>query len=150
MVQTVIGINSPMMQMPDKKRKQMDYKKELQEIIDQVESAKNRLAEVTEAMDFDDKEVDSLDEALDALDDAIDIMTDSLEEIVKSLIAKLQNKYHVSAAEVDEQDTHQIIVIGVAAIVPHNAMADSLMDDISLFVEENTEAEIIDEEREIR
>ena len=70
--------------------------------------------------------------------------------IVKSLIAKLQNKYHVSAAEVDEQDTHQIIVIGVAVIVLHNAMADSLMDDISLFVEENTEAEIIDEEREIR
>ena len=70
--------------------------------------------------------------------------------IVKSLIAKLQNRYHVSAAEIDEQDTHQIIVIGVAAIVPHNAMADSLMDDISLFVEENTETEIIDEEREIR
>ena len=69
---------------------------------------------------------------------------------IKSLIAKLQNRYHVSAAEIDEQDTHQIIVIGVAAIVPHNAMADSLMDDISLFVEENTEAEIIDEEREIR
>ena len=70
--------------------------------------------------------------------------------VVKSLIAKLQNKYHISAAEVDEHDTHQIIVIGVAAIVPHNAMADSLMDDMSLFVEENTEAEIIDEEREIR
>ena len=31
-----------------------------------------------------------------------------------------------------------------------NAMADSLMDRISLFVEENTDAEIIDEEREIR
>ena len=71
-------------------------------------------------------------------------------KIVKSLISKLQNRYHVSAAEIDEQDIHQTIVIGVAAIVPHNAMADSLMDDISLFVEENTEAEIIDEEREIR
>ena len=70
--------------------------------------------------------------------------------LVKSLLAKLQHKYHVSTAEVDEQDTHQIIVISVAAIVPHKAMADSLMDDISLFVEENTEAEIIDEEREIR
>ena len=70
--------------------------------------------------------------------------------LVKSLIAKLQNRYHVSAAEIDEQDTHQIIVIGVAAIVPHNAMADSLMDELSLFVEENTEAEIIDEQREIR
>ena len=70
--------------------------------------------------------------------------------IVKSIIARLQNKFHVSAAEIDEQDVHQVIVIGVAAVVPHNAMADSLMEKISLFVEENTEAEIIDEEREIR
>ena len=69
--------------------------------------------------------------------------------IVKSLIAKLRNRFNVSASEIDEQDTHQIIVIGVAAIVPHNAFADSMMEDISQFVEENTEAEIIDEEREI-
>ena len=70
--------------------------------------------------------------------------------IVKSLIAKLQNKFHVSAAETDEQDVHQIIVIGVAFIVPDNAFADSAMEEISAFVEENTEAEIIGEEREIR
>lgn len=70
--------------------------------------------------------------------------------IVKSLIAKLQNRFHVSVAEIDEQDTHQIIVISVAAIVPHNAMAESLMDKISVFVEENCEAEILDEDREIR
>lgn len=70
--------------------------------------------------------------------------------IVKSILAKLQNRFHVSAAEIDEQDTHQIIVIGVAAIVPHNAQADSLMENISRFVEENCEAEIIGEEREIR
>ena len=70
--------------------------------------------------------------------------------LVKSLVAKLQNRFHVSAAEVDEQDVHQIIVIGVAAIVPHNAMADSLMDDISRFLEESTEAEILEEEREVR
>ena len=70
--------------------------------------------------------------------------------IVKSILAKLQNRFHVSAAEIDEQDTHQIIVIGVAAIVPHNAQADSLMENISRFVEENCEAEIIDEERELR
>lgn len=70
--------------------------------------------------------------------------------IVKSLIAKLQNKYHVSAAEIDEQDTHQIIMIGIAAIVPYSALADSMMDDISLFIEENTEAEILEEQREIR
>ena len=70
--------------------------------------------------------------------------------IVKSLLARLQNKFHVSAAEIDEQDTHQFIVMGIAAIVPHNAMADSLMDEISHFVEENCEAEVVQEEREIR
>ncbi len=70
--------------------------------------------------------------------------------IVKSIIAKIQNKFHVSVAEIAGQDIHQIIVIGVAAIVPHNAMADSLMDEISSFVEENTEAEIVDEMREMR
>ena len=46
--------------------------------------------------------------------------------IVKSILARLQNRFHVSAAEIDEQDTHQIIVIGVAAIIPNNAVADSL------------------------
>ena len=70
--------------------------------------------------------------------------------IVKSIIAKLQNKFHVSAAETDEQDIHQIIVIGVVFIVPYNALADSMMDEISQFVEENTEAEILDEMREMR
>lgn len=70
--------------------------------------------------------------------------------IVKSLIAKLQNKFHISAADIDEQDTHDIIVIGVAAIVPHSAMADSVIDGISDFLYESTDAEIIGEEREVR
>ncbi len=70
--------------------------------------------------------------------------------IVRSLTAQLQNRFHVSAAETDEQNTHQIIVLGVASIVPHRALADSLMDEISAFVEENTDAEILEEIREIR
>lgn len=70
--------------------------------------------------------------------------------IVKSLIAQLQNKFHVSAAETGEQDTHQIIVIGAAAVVPHSALADGLMDEISQFVETATDAELLEETREIR
>lgn len=70
--------------------------------------------------------------------------------VVKSLITQLQNRFHVSAAELDEQDTHQSIVIGVAAIVPHNAIADSLMEKISQFVESASEAEVWEETREIR
>ena len=70
--------------------------------------------------------------------------------IVKSLTVKLQNRFHVSASEIGEQDTHQIIVIGAAAIVPNAGMADSVMDEISAFVESSTDAEIVDEIREIR
>ena len=70
--------------------------------------------------------------------------------IVKSLVSQLQNRFHVSASEIDEQDTHQIIVIGVAAVVPHNALADSLMDEISQFVETATDAQLLEETREIR
>ncbi|MDO5325435.1 MAG: DUF503 domain-containing protein [Clostridia bacterium] len=70
--------------------------------------------------------------------------------IVQSLIVKLQNRFHVSAAEIDEQDIHQLIVIGTAAVVPHQALADSLMDEIFQFIEENTDAEVLDEIREIR
>lgn len=69
--------------------------------------------------------------------------------VVKSLIAKLRNEFNVSVAEVGEQDIHQIIVIGVAAIVAHNAQADSVMEEIREFVEESTEAEILDIEREM-
>ena len=70
--------------------------------------------------------------------------------IVKSLIGQLQNRFHVSAAETDKQDVHQIIVISAAAVVPHSAMADSVMEEISRYVEENSEAEILEEIREIR
>ena len=70
--------------------------------------------------------------------------------VVRSLVAKIQNRFHASVAEIDEQDTHQIIVIGVAVIVPNNALADHLMEEICSFIEANTDAEMLDETREIR
>ena len=44
--------------------------------------------------------------------------------VVKSLLGKIRSRYAVSAAETEEQDIHQTIVIGVAAIVAHAAQAD--------------------------
>ena len=70
--------------------------------------------------------------------------------IIQSLLAKLQNRFHVSAAEIGEQDVHQFIMIGMAVIVPHNAMADKLSAEITKFIEEKTEAEIVETTREIR
>lgn len=70
--------------------------------------------------------------------------------IVKSIIAKIENQFRVSVAEIGGQDIHQFIVIGVASIVPNQAYADSMMDEISKFLEEITDAEILDETREMR
>ena len=83
--------------------------------------------------------------------------------VVKSLLSKMRNKFNVAVAEVGEQDIHQTIVIGVAGFVPHRApiahllrfiypkaaKADSVMEEIRYFIEESTEAEITDMEREI-
>lgn len=70
--------------------------------------------------------------------------------IVKSLTARIQNTFHISVVEAAQQDNHQIIVIGIAAAVPDGAYADALMEKISAFVDQNTDAEVLHEEREIR
>ena len=36
--------------------------------------------------------------------------------VVKSIVQKLKNKFNISVAEVESQDIHQIIVIGIAGI----------------------------------
>ena len=69
---------------------------------------------------------------------------------VNSLLARMREKFRVSAAETGSQDAHQIIVITAAAVVPNRAVADSVMDSLSRFTEDNTDAEILEEIREIR
>lgn len=70
--------------------------------------------------------------------------------IVKSLLARIRNQFHVSVAEVEEQDTHQIIVIGIASIAAYNTQAESIMEEIIQYVEQNTDAEVMNIEKEIR
>lgn len=70
--------------------------------------------------------------------------------VVKSLLAKIRNKFQVSVAEVEMQDVHQTIMIAVAAIAVHQAQADSMEEEILRFVERSTEAEIVELETEIR
>ena len=69
---------------------------------------------------------------------------------VKSLVSRLQNKFNVSAAEVAEQDMHQTIVIGIAAIAANAAQADSISESILLFVENATDAELMHVHKELR
>lgn len=69
--------------------------------------------------------------------------------VVKSLSSKVRNQFNVSVAEVDEQDIHQIAVLGVAGIAGDRSQADSIIDHVLNFVEENTEGEIVSVEREL-
>lgn len=69
--------------------------------------------------------------------------------VVKSLCAKAGNKFNISVAEVDKQDMHQAIVIGVACVTDETAHANSILDNVLNFIEGNTEAEVVSVEREI-
>ena len=70
--------------------------------------------------------------------------------IVKSLIDKTKNKFNVSISEVDEQDVHQAIVLGLACVTGTISHADSMIDSILTYIEYNIDAQIIDVQREIR
>ena len=63
------------------KKSSADYQKNLQEVIDTVRSAKNKLGKITLHMEAEFPDASALGEALEALDDAIDIMEDTLDVI---------------------------------------------------------------------
>ena len=70
--------------------------------------------------------------------------------VVKSIIAKAQNKFNISIAEVGEQDTLQTIILGIACVAGTVRQSDSIIDHVINFIESNTEAEILDVQRETR
>ena len=79
-------------------------------------------------------------------------MADSLKEkrmVVKSLVEKMKNRFNISVAEVDEQDNHRAAVIGFACVTNEASHADSIIDKVLNFMENNTEAEITEIYREL-
>lgn len=68
--------------------------------------------------------------------------------ILRSVTQKLKNKFNISVCEVDDQDVHKIIVIGIAGICASAAQSDSMMENILSFIEFSTDAELIDIQKE--
>jgi uncharacterized protein YlxP (DUF503 family) len=64
--------------------------------------------------------------------------------IVKSLCQKLRQRFNVSVIESAAQDIQQTIIISVAFLTDNQARADQLSEKISRFLEENTDAEIVE------
>lgn len=69
--------------------------------------------------------------------------------IVLSLTKRISNKFNVSVAEVDFQDVHERIGIGITAVSTTKEILYSLKEKILDFVEDNTDAELIKIEEEI-
>lgn len=63
--------------------------------------------------------------------------------VIKSLIKKIQNTFNVSVSEIENQDIHQSLVIGISGVCIDNKQANSTIDNITNFIYENTDAEIV-------
>ena len=71
-------------------------------------------------------------------------------QVLKSLIARLHNKFNVSAAEVSDHDSWQLASIAVASVSNDERHASQVLAAIISFIEsERLDAEIIDYETEI-
>ena len=68
--------------------------------------------------------------------------------VVKSIVQKLRNKFNISVAEAESQDIHQTIVIGIAGVCGDSAHSDSSAEHIITFIENNTDAEITNIEKD--
>jgi len=62
--------------------------------------------------------------------------------IRRGLIDKARNKYNASIAEVDTQDSHQVLTLGIAVVSGEHSHARDMLDDIIRFMEGNTDAEL--------
>ena len=69
--------------------------------------------------------------------------------VVKSLIARLQNTFNASVAEIGANDSHQRAEIGLAFVGNDRRRINSKLDKALNFVEAMQVAEIIDSEMEI-
>lgn len=70
--------------------------------------------------------------------------------IVLSVTKRLKNNFNISVSEVGDQDLHQSIIIGVVAVGTSTDILHTTKENILDFIEENTDAEIINIEEELQ
>ncbi len=71
-------------------------------------------------------------------------------QVIKSLISRVQNKFNVSVAEVDDNDLWQLTTIGIACVSNDGRFTNQSLSRIVDFVRESRcEAELLDYEIEI-
>ena len=62
--------------------------------------------------------------------------------VTRGLIDKTRRKFNASVAEVDTQDLHKTLTLGVAVVSGEHAHAQSMLEEIVRFLEANTDADL--------
>ncbi len=68
--------------------------------------------------------------------------------IVRSVVQRVQNQFHISVAEVGALDDHQSALVGFAVVSNNQRLANSILDKVVDAVEEFGLAEVADVELE--
>ena len=63
-------------------------------------------------------------------------------QIRRSLIEKTRHKFNVAIAEIDTQDVHQTLTIGIAVVSNDAAHRQNAVDEIIRFMEVHADAEL--------
>lgn len=69
--------------------------------------------------------------------------------VVNSIIDKVSNKFNVCISEVEDLDIHNSIIIGVACVSNSTSHGQSVIQSVINYVEDITEAYIVDIETEV-
>jgi len=71
-------------------------------------------------------------------------------QVIKSIITRLQNRYKVSVAEVDNQNLWQLATLGIACVSNHRRHADETLSNVVKFIVQNyPNVELLSSEIEI-
>ena len=68
-------------------------------------------------------------------------------QVSRSIIEKTRKRFNISIAEVDTQDIHQTLTLGITTVSGEYAHGQNSIDEIIRFMERNSEAELTTIER---
>ncbi len=68
--------------------------------------------------------------------------------VSRSLIDGARRKFNASIAEVESQDAHQLLTIGVAVVSGEAGHAREMLEDVIRYLEDHADAQLLSVERD--
>ena len=68
-------------------------------------------------------------------------------QVCRSIVDKTRQRFNASIAEVDTQDSHKTLTIGIAVVSGEVSHAQNMLDEIIRYMEEHADAELMEVER---